>query len=117
VKILADENLDGPIVAWLREQGHDVLWAAESHPSKNDAFLIDLAVREDRLFITSDKDFGEHIYRLGRRLPGVVFLRLRGESAADLLAKFQAAWLRIATQVHGNYIVVKNDKIRIRPMV
>ena len=28
MQILADENIDRPIVAWLRRQGHDVVEAA-----------------------------------------------------------------------------------------
>ena len=28
MRILADENVDRPIVSWLREQGHDVVEAA-----------------------------------------------------------------------------------------
>ena len=30
MRILADENVPRPIVAWLRETGHDVLYSAES---------------------------------------------------------------------------------------
>ena len=30
MRILADENVPRPIVAWLRDTGHDVLYSAES---------------------------------------------------------------------------------------
>jgi hypothetical protein len=29
MKLLADENVDAPIVAFLRAEGHDVLWIME----------------------------------------------------------------------------------------
>jgi hypothetical protein len=32
MRILADENIDRPIVAWLRGQGHDVVEAATAAP-------------------------------------------------------------------------------------
>jgi len=43
VRILADENLDGPLVAWLREMGHDVLWIAEQQPGMPDDNVLDEA--------------------------------------------------------------------------
>lgn len=36
MKLLADENLDAPIVAWLRKLGHDVLFMVEHGPGTSD---------------------------------------------------------------------------------
>jgi len=40
VRILADENVPRPLVAWLRHTGHDVLYAAESRKQTPDADLL-----------------------------------------------------------------------------
>jgi hypothetical protein len=40
MRILADENVPRLIVAWLRAQGHDVLYAAESRKQVPDADLL-----------------------------------------------------------------------------
>jgi len=40
VRFLADENVPRPIVAWLRETGHDVLYAAESRTQTPYADLL-----------------------------------------------------------------------------
>jgi predicted nuclease of predicted toxin-antitoxin system len=36
MRILADENVPGPVVTALREAGHDVLWTKEGSPGARD---------------------------------------------------------------------------------
>jgi hypothetical protein len=61
----------------LRAAGHDLAWAAEDCPSTADADVLAQAVRESRVLLTQDKDFGELAFRSG--LPascGVVLFRV-----------------------------------------
>jgi predicted nuclease of predicted toxin-antitoxin system len=116
MKILADENLDGPLVAWLRSIGHDVLWAAETAPGESDERLADQALEEERVLITSDRDFGELVFRHGIRLPGVVLLRIRAGSAASLLAAFRDQWPVVEGKVAGHFVVVGRGRLRLRPL-
>ena len=55
--LLADENIPGPVVRFLRDRGHDVLWILESHMSSNDAIVLQLGRQQKRLIITLDKGF------------------------------------------------------------
>ena len=73
MRILADESVDGPVVRWLRNLGHDVEWAAESFAGEADEFLARRARDENLTLITSDRDFGELVFSsrstsAGRRL-------------------------------------------------
>jgi predicted nuclease of predicted toxin-antitoxin system len=77
MRLLANENFPSVAVEVLRSLGHDVLWVAENCPSVRDEYVLDLAVRESRVLLTQDKDFGELAFRRG--LPatsGIVLLRL-----------------------------------------
>src|SRR2546425_2698747 len=77
MRILANENVPGPVVAALRAAGHDVLWVKESMTGAKDHDVH--AQSEARLVVTFDKDFGELAVR--SRLPaasGVVLFRLHG---------------------------------------
>jgi len=77
MKILANENLPRLAVEDLRALGHDVLWVAESSPALTDRDVLDLAVRERRVLLTMDKDFGELAFR--SKLPadcGIVLVRV-----------------------------------------
>ena len=58
MQILADENIDRPIVTWLRGQGHDVVESATAAPEAADADLIAMSRREGRILITFDRDIG-----------------------------------------------------------
>ena len=64
---LVDECLDAGLVARLREDGHDVIYAAEIAPAASDVALLDLARTQERLLLTEDKDFGDLVIR--RRAP------------------------------------------------
>ena len=69
---LADECVAAPLVALLRTNGHDVLYVAEAAAGLSDADVIVLALREQRLLLTEDKDFGDLVFRRERAVPGVV---------------------------------------------
>ena len=49
MRILADENVDRPIVQWLRSQGHDVTEATVVAAEAADAELIVISRREKRI--------------------------------------------------------------------
>lgn len=81
MKLYADEGIDRQVVDALRIAAFDVAYAAESDPSVADDALLAKAAAEGRLLLTSDKDFGELVYRLRKVNDGVVLIRLSGLSA------------------------------------
>ena len=77
MRFLANQNVPGPVVAALRERGHDVAWIKETMPGAEDPAVLALAQAEERVVVTSDTDFGELAFR--SRLPaqcGVILIRL-----------------------------------------
>jgi hypothetical protein len=74
------------------------------------------AVLALRLIITFDKDFGELAFR--SRLPvacGIVLFRLAAPSAA-YVARAAVAALESRTDWAGNFAVVEERRIRMRPL-
>ncbi len=59
--------------AALTERGHDVLSALETAPRASDDELLAMALAEQRVFITEDRDFGELVFV--RRLPHPCIIR------------------------------------------
>ncbi|MBK9128277.1 MAG: DUF5615 family PIN-like protein [Phycisphaerales bacterium] len=116
MRVLADENIDAPIVSWLVALGHDVLTVGASPPGASDEELVAIAERDQRVIPTFDRDFGEFVFRHRARPAGVVYLRLSGLAPADLLAKFQAAWSAIESRAIGSFVVVTAGPIRVRPL-
>lgn len=62
MRFFADENLERPIIAGLREQGHDVATVPTEDKGSPDPTVLALASTEDRVLITNDKDFAELVF-------------------------------------------------------
>src|SRR6187401_334522 len=77
----------GPVVArWLEAGSHDVVSIYDEAPRLSDVGILERAVREDRVVITNDKDFGDMVFRERRSHRGVILLRLTDESPAGKIA-------------------------------
>jgi hypothetical protein len=117
MRFLADENFPGAAVSALREAGHDVVWVRTAAPGMGDRDVLEWVVREARILLTFDKDFGE--LARGSALPrasGIVLLRTpmprpgdTGRRLVDLmLARDDCA---------GRFSVVEPGRVRMRPLV
>lgn len=65
MRFVADECVDGAIVARLRADGHEVAYVAEFGPGSGDEGVLDTANETDALLLTADKDFGGRWSRPG----------------------------------------------------
>lgn len=117
MKFLADENIDQPLVLELRSLGFDVLAVSESFPSINDDKVLELARIEGRLLITSDKDFGELVYRNGLVHEGILLLRL-SELSTNTLVKVVSEFIQShMIELPHHYCVFAPGHVRIRPLM
>lgn len=58
-RLLADENIHPDLVQILRSGGHEVVCVKETGlAGASDETVLSAAVREERILITADKDFG-----------------------------------------------------------
>lgn len=89
LKFLADLNISERTVAYLQEKGIDIIRV--SHNITEDQAIAELALRENRILITFDKDFGEIYYFYYRKALSVIVLSLkdhRSESVNNILERF-----------------------------
>jgi len=114
VKILADENIDHSIVDQLRKDGHNILYIKEMQPGMPDEEVISIAKKQGALLLTSDKDFGELVFRQGRVSHGILLIRLAG---LPTLLKGEIVATAIGQhfdELIGNFTVVTSRSVRIR---
>jgi predicted nuclease of predicted toxin-antitoxin system len=113
MRFLADESCDFAMVRALRNAGHDVLAVADVSPRADDPTVIGLAVRENRVLLTEDKDFGQLVYASGMPSAGVILLRypvaVRGIIAQALLDLVQQKGDKLA----GAFVVVQPGRVRL----
>jgi len=74
-----------------------------------------MAVRDRRLLLTEDKDFGDLVFgAIGQPAFGVVMLRIRDERAALRWPRLKLVIERYGEKLHGAFTVVAEARIRIR---
>jgi predicted nuclease of predicted toxin-antitoxin system len=116
VRWLADECIAAPLVARLRAAAHDVVYVAETASGLSDADVIALALRDTRLLLTEDKDFGDLVFRRKQPVAGVVLMRIDVEDAQLKMARLSAAIERYGDRLFGRYTVVENGRLRSRQL-
>ena len=101
---------------WLRVQGHDVLAVRDTARGSPDPQVLALAMEQARMLLTADKDFGDLAFRKGLPAPGIIFLRLRSACRQEYLDLFMSRWPDMSHNVAGNFVVVANRAVRVRPL-
>ena len=113
MKFLVDVNASGAVVQWLEERGHDVLQVIMRDERMQDDDILQWAVHEGRIIITTDQDFEEMIWREGKEHCGI--LRLE-----NLPRAARIALLTDTLQQHsqaladGAIVIAMSRKTRIR---
>lgn len=97
----------------LTNLGHDVLSATETMPRVTDEELLAVALAEQRILVTEDKDFGELVFV--RRLPHPCIIRFTDMPVAEkVTAMRHLLEQHTETMREGNMIVVTRSRVRIR---
>jgi len=116
MRFLAHENFPGAVVAALEVAGHDVVWIRTVAPGSRDEDVLAWAVREDRVLLTFDRDFGELAWRMGlTATSGIVLFRLPMPPAVDAGSKL-AARINERSDWAGHFSVVEPARTRMRPL-
>lgn len=114
MRFLADENVDKPIVEYLRKDGHGVIYLIEVEQSISDDEVIQRANQESVMLLTADKDFGELVFRQGRLSYGVVLIRMAGLSPQRKAEVVAMAVQEHADELAQNFAVITPGAVRIR---
>ncbi len=99
--------------ATLARLGHDVLSATEWDPKASDEALLSLALSEQRVLITEDKDFGELVFV--RKLPHPCIIRFVEMGVAEQAVAMEELIESYGEAMRdGTLIVVTRRRMRIR---
>jgi len=116
MRFLANENFPGTAVSALVAAGHDVVWIRTAAPGVSDSDVLAWAIRDERILLTFDKDFGE--LARGAAMPpvcGVILLPIPmpkpgniGQRLANIITG-RDDWA-------GYFSVIEPGRIRMRPL-
>jgi predicted nuclease of predicted toxin-antitoxin system len=113
LRFLADESCDFAAVRALRAEGFDVLAVAETIPGAEDDQVIGYALREGRLLLTEDKDFGQLVYAAGHASCGVILIRYTAAARPTLGTRIVALIRNYGRCLSKSFVVLGPDRVRI----
>jgi predicted nuclease of predicted toxin-antitoxin system len=117
MRFLANENFPLTSVHLLRSAGYYITSITEESSGITDDKVLEIAVNEQRLILTFDRDYGELIYRLKKPSPpGVIYFRYAPQTpeqpGQDLLLLLNTEDLCLERR----FTVVESNQIRQRPL-
>ncbi len=116
MRLPANENIPAQLVEALRAGGADVLWIAAHSPGIADRQVLAIAVAQDRVLLTFDKDFGELARSAG--LPptcGVILCRMPMPPPGEVGSQLSSI-LFSRRDWAGHFSVIEPGRIRTRPL-
>jgi predicted nuclease of predicted toxin-antitoxin system len=113
MKILLDTCVWGGAKSELIHLGYDVRWMGDLAADPGDEEILAIAVKEGRILITLDKDFGELVFLHGLDHAGIIRLveipsKMQGSTIASLLLSFGIKLRK------GAILTLKKNRIRVR---
>ena len=99
MNLLADESVERSVVESLRRDRHQLLQEADVRGS---------------VLVTSDKDFGELVFRQRLVHSGVILLRLAGLANATKAEIVAEVCRTRAAELIGSFTVISPGQVRIR---
>jgi predicted nuclease of predicted toxin-antitoxin system len=116
VSFLVDMPLSPALAAWLRDQGHDAVHAADL--GLNRAPDLDIMARaklEGRTIVTADLDYPRLLALARTTEPSLILFRDGDWSEADVIARMgDVLRAMTAADIAQSIIVVDRDRVRRR---
>ncbi len=110
-RIVADESVDHRIIVSLREAGFSVYSIGENQPAIRDEEVLELAVVNNALLLTEDKDFGELVFRLQLKHKGILLIRLEEKEKTKEVVQ---AIVKYFPDLLNKFSVLNDNKLRVK---
>ena len=115
MRFLADESCDFAVVRVLRTDGHDVLAVSEFMQRSIDKEVMELALTENRILLTEDKDFGWLTFVADADSSGVILIRFPASARATLGAAVRRLVAENGLHLQKSFTVLRPGSVRISP--
>lgn len=114
MKFLVDVGVSKKVEKWLAEKGYNTKAVRDIDPKAKDAEILDIAVKEGRMVMTMDKDFGELVYNSGLKHSGVLILRLEDANGDQKLEIVKKILSDFADKIQNRFCVFHDGRLRIK---
>ncbi|MBT4855953.1 DUF5615 family PIN-like protein [bacterium] len=114
MKFLVDECVGPSVARWLVNNGYDAISIYDDGLAGiDDNSVLEKALLENRILITSDKDFGDMVFKDKKPHCGVTLLCLIDEKPANKILVLKRILNKHSEDLFENFVVVTEKTIRI----
>jgi predicted nuclease of predicted toxin-antitoxin system len=106
------------VVEWLRSNGHDAVHLRDEGLQKlPDSEIFQKALREKRIVVTFDLDFGEILAACGGQIVSVILFRVRNTRPDFVIQRLDVVLAQSSSELgQGAIIVVEDGRHRVRKL-
>ena len=115
MRFLADESCDANITRALQDAGHEVLMVFDVSPQAEDAEVIRLALEENRILLTEDKDFGQLVFASGSPTHGVILFRYHLQGRPAVIHTVVEFLEKHGQELVNRFVVIQPGRVRPNP--
>ena len=118
MRFLADMGVSMRAVEWLRLSGHDVIHLRDERLQKlPNGEIFQKAIREERIVLTFDLDFGEIVAGSSSGIVSVILFRLRNTRADFVIQRLKSVLEQSTEELaQGAVVLVEDGRHRVRRM-
>lgn len=115
-RFLCDENIPRDLGLVAHAEGFDVSFLIDVSPGEADEGVLRRALREDRILLTEDADFGRLIFSDRFVSKGVILIRIVPWKSELRKMRLRQLLQQETLSLIGNFTVLGERTIRIRPI-
>ncbi len=113
MRFLVDECTGTSVADWLRSENHEVFSVFEQWRGATDDSILEKCHIENYILITSDKDFGEMVFRNQKVHHGIILVRCNPNIYSKRIEVLAKLLKNYSDKLLNNFVVVSNNTVRI----
>lgn len=113
MRFLVDECTGTSVADWLKSLNFEVFSVFEQWRGASDDAILEKCQNESYILITSDKDFGEMVFRNQKVHNGIILVRCNPNIYSKRIEVLEKLLNNYPEKLARNFVVVSNELVRI----
>jgi predicted nuclease of predicted toxin-antitoxin system len=113
MRFIVDECTGSNLAEFLKQKDHEVISVFDDLRGVTDDFILEKCFSENYILITSDKDFGEMVFRMSHKHKGIILIRCSPNNFQTRIEVLSKLLDNYKLNIENNFVVVTNTKVRI----
>ena len=111
-------GVSSSVTKWLKIHGYDATHLIDEQLQRlSDDLIFEKAIKEIRIILTFDLDFGEILFHLQATQPSVIIFRLENQTPRNVIRHLENILANYSEQLtDGTVLLITEKKYRIRKL-